>query len=82
MGRRSLSLMTLGLMLLGLLSGGSGARAETLVVCPQGCPFSSIQDAINRASPGDTILIQAGTYAENLTIAKQGLTLRGKLPPG
>ncbi len=80
MGRRPLSLMTLGLMLLGLLWGGSGARAETLVVCPQGCPFSSIQEAINRASPGDTILIQAGTYAENLTIAKQGLVLRGEAP--
>ena len=80
MGRRSSSLMVLGLMLLGLLSGSSRARAETLVVCPQGCPFSSIQAAINQASPGDTILIQAGTYAENLTIAKQGLILRGEAP--
>ncbi|GBC77118.1 Microbial collagenase [bacterium HR08] len=80
MGRRSSSLMALGLMLLGLLSGSSRARAETLVVCPQGCPFSSIQAAINQASPGDTILIQAGTYVENLLIAKQGLTLRGEDP--
>lgn len=50
----------------GLVSVGAG----TLTVCPSGCQFSKIQDAINAAQPGDTIEIKAGTYEENLTVTK------------
>jgi hypothetical protein len=38
--------------------------------------FATIQEAVNAASPGDTIVADAGTYAEHVTINKS-LTLEG-----
>ncbi|MFN0095762.1 MAG: nitrous oxide reductase family maturation protein NosD [Dehalococcoidia bacterium] len=41
-------------------------------------PGQSIQDAIDGAADGDTILIQPGTYAEDLVInGRTGLTIKG-----
>jgi hypothetical protein len=40
-------------------------------------PGQSIQAAVNAASPGDTIVVQAGVYHENVTIQKNNLTLLG-----
>src|SRR4051794_11228034 len=37
----------------------------------------SIQAALDAASPGDTIVVAPGVYRENLTIQKDGITLRG-----
>lgn len=45
-------------------------------VCASGCPFSSVQAAINAAPAGATIRICAGTYTERLTVDKN-LTLLG-----
>ncbi|WP_435184020.1 Ig-like domain-containing protein [Cylindrospermopsis raciborskii G7] len=47
----------------------------TLIV-GSGSQYTTIQAAINAASDGDIIEVQAGTYAEQLTIDKQ-LTIRG-----
>jgi hypothetical protein len=53
---------------------GSQNLAVSLHVCKSGCPYSTIQAAINAASSGDTVLVDPGTYAESLTLSK-GITL-------
>ena len=40
-------------------------------------PGQSIQAAVNRADPGDTILIKPGVYHQSVQIRKDGITLRG-----
>ncbi|HOS83245.1 MAG TPA: hypothetical protein PK445_11025, partial [Methanolinea sp.] len=46
------------------------AMAETWTVCPSGCNFTTIQEAINAASEGDTILVMAGEYHEHIVVNK------------
>ncbi len=41
-------------------------------------PGESIQAAVNAAEPGDTIFVKRGTYAENVAITKDGVTLFSK----
>ena len=60
-----------GLFILILLVTSAGAA--TLNVPGD---YATIQAAINAASPGDTILVQSGTYKENIDVNKQ-LTLQG-----
>jgi nitrous oxidase accessory protein NosD len=49
-------------------------ESHTIVVSPGG----SIQAAVNAAHPGDTILVKAGTYHENVLVTTDRLTLRGE----
>jgi len=41
----------------------------------------SIQQRIDDADPGDTIVIESGTYTENIVINKEGITLRSEDGP-
>lgn len=63
-----LSLTTAGALLLGL------ASSYTIEVT-KGGPLT-IQQAIDKAHPGDTIVVQKGNYTEQLTISK-GISLVG-----
>jgi len=53
------------------------ANAADLSVCLTGCPFATIQSAINSSHSGDVVHIAAGTYFENLSIDGKRLTLLG-----
>jgi len=55
------------------------AQGATWVVCPEGCAFATIQEAIAAAAPGDTILIEPGTYLGDVWL-KKPLALRGSGP--
>src|SRR5665213_1781982 len=46
------------------------ASAATFTVCALGCSDTTIQGAVNAATPGDVINVAPGTYNENVTIDK------------
>jgi Right handed beta helix region len=54
------------------LLGSTGVWAETHIVSQGG----SVQDAVDVASDGDVIVIEPGTYAENVVIRGKDLTLQ------
>jgi parallel beta-helix repeat protein len=54
----------------------TGAPANTGTSCTQAA-YSTIQSAVAGAAPGGTVVVCAGTYAEDVAIA-QPLTLQGK----
>ena len=51
-------------------------QTESIEVCATGCPYQSIQAAINAAAPGTTVRIGSGTYNESITL-KSGVSLAG-----
>jgi parallel beta-helix repeat protein len=61
-------------LLLGLPATAAWAGGSKVRVVRDG---DSIQEAIDAASPGDTILVKPGTYAEALVIQTDDLTLKG-----
>ena len=44
----------------------------------QGSPFLTIQKAIESSSDGDTILVSAGTYYENLNVSNKTMVIIGE----
>jgi thermitase len=51
-------------------------KAPQLIRVPN--DYSTIQNAVNAANPGDTISVASGTYHENLQIVTPGLTIVGE----
>ena len=50
------------------------------VNCSGGADFTGIQDAINKATDGDTIIVHSGVYHENVVVNKS-VTLIGNGQP-
>jgi uncharacterized repeat protein (TIGR01451 family) len=50
----------------------TAAATSELHVCPSGCPYDNVQEAVDAASEGDLIKIAAGTYTGVST--RQGIT--------
>jgi predicted secreted protein len=46
------------------------AALGEVLVCSQGCSQSSIQEALNAASPNETVVVESGTYHENFIMGK------------
>src|SRR6516164_5279791 len=59
---------TAGASVLG--SVGPASAAATLTVCSTGCQYTTITNALNAATAGDTIMIGPGAYGGGLTIDK------------
>ncbi len=56
-----------------LMAVGMAQGANTLVVCDCracGCQYLSIQEAIDVASPGDTVLVRSGNFHGNIAVTK------------
>lgn len=47
-----------------------GASHADLTVCPDGCSYKGIQQAIDAAKTGDSITVHGQTYKENLVVNK------------
>ncbi|MBC7231659.1 MAG: DNRLRE domain-containing protein [Chloroflexi bacterium] len=51
-------------------------RADTLYVCPSGCPYTSISAALEHALPGDTVMVGPGEYREAISM-RGGVRIQG-----
>ncbi|KAF5417109.1 MAG: Cell surface glycoprotein [Candidatus Methanogaster sp.] len=76
MGEGLRGVTVLALVIMVLFCGA--ASADTLTVGSSGCDYTKIQDAVDNASAGYTILVYDGTYTENVWINNKDLMIEGE----
>ena len=69
-------ILVISVTILVLCFVGTASAANWSVDGSGGANFTGIQDAINNASDGDTIIVYSGIYNENVVVDKS-VTLRG-----
>jgi parallel beta-helix repeat protein len=76
-----LSLLLIGMLILTFTIQPVKSEPTTWTVDDDGpADFSSIQEAVNAASDGDTILVRAGTYYDEVLIKGKSISLIGEDP--
>jgi nitrous oxidase accessory protein NosD len=71
-------LVTLGAVTAVVLAGAPAAYASSSTIVVK--PGQSIQAAVDKAHPGDTIKLKKGTYSGGVLVQKNWLTIRGDGP--
>ncbi len=54
---------------------GALAQAKTILVCPNGCLYSSINSAVNEAGPDDKVLVFDGEYVEDFVFPAKAVSI-------
>jgi hypothetical protein len=67
--------IAIGVFLL-MCTAPTSATAATLHVCPHGCPYREVADAVADAHDGDSVNVRAGAYRGGFSITKN-LTVDG-----
>ncbi|MBN1391020.1 MAG: fibronectin type III domain-containing protein [Candidatus Thermoplasmatota archaeon] len=79
--RSSRPLLTVSLLILSAMIPMLFIAVETtsgaFLYVGSGSTYGSIQEAVDDASPGDSIIIGKGTYTESITVTTNGLSLLG-----
>jgi hypothetical protein len=75
--RRLLMAACAAVLGIGLSAGTATAASARVSRTIAVWPGQSIQAAVNRANPGDTVLIKPGVYHQSVQIRTDGITLRG-----
>ena len=57
---------------LALSVAGASVHAAEITVCSGGCNYTSIHDAVDDASPGDTLPPEFETFCENVVAEPSG----------
>lgn len=71
---RNTSIIALATLSAAVIAAASPARAATGTIVVE----STIQAAVDSAAPGDTVVVPAGTYRENILVTTPGLTIEGR----
>src|SRR6478672_9320929 len=80
--RYAIGLLTASIVLALAVAGAAPAKSPVVLLVSKHGPFKTIQSAVNKAHPGDWILIGPGDYKEKVRIRTDRLHIRGESRTG